>query len=93
MILTKKGELFSCGSNGYGELGLGYETRFSNPRHSMKTFKFQKINLNEFILSVSCNKNITIITTQSGKYYGWGYGLLGLNAKYRRNPTEIVIGT
>lgn len=88
MILTKQCELFACGSNFYGQSGLGAY---------LSNFKFQKINLNESIMSVQCRYYHTIIITKSRKYYGCGnneYGQLGLGPR-DTNPryvfTEIQI--
>ena len=101
MILTEQGELFACGHNNMGQLGVGHKNNLD---------KFHKLKLNEFILSVNCGHRHTIVTTRSGKYYGWGdnsMGQLGLgpgertplwgrsssggDTTNRSEPTEIVI--
>ena len=88
MILTKQNELFACGYNSSGQLGVC---------HSKTRFKFQKINLIEPIWSVHCGNYHTIIMTKSGKYYGCGnndYGQLGLgDTKSRTVFTEIIFKT
>ena len=87
MMLTDRGELFVCGSNDLGQLGIG--------KGNGTLWEFQKLNLNEHILSVNCGSSHVIVTTKSGKYYGWGFntvGQLGLgDGKNRYIPTEIVI--
>lgn len=87
-ILTKRGELFVCGRNDFGQIGLD---------HKMNSFKFQKVNLNpnDLVLSIHCSRCLTIITTISGKYYGCGdnsKGKLGLGDTVNRFIfTEIKI--
>ena len=88
MILTRYGELFVCGFNCAGQLGMGNVNHFH-------LVEFQKLSLNEVILSVDCGHYHTVVSTRSGKYYGWGQndmGQLGLgDTKNRLEPTKIMI--
>src|SRR5579864_2711699 len=80
IILTKLGELFACGSNNYGQLGVGIDS-CQHP--------FQKLNWKiGFVTSVTCGKYHTVAVTRSGEIYSWGYNAfkqLGLGDKENRN--------
>lgn len=84
-ILTKQGELFTC----------GYEYDGSGSKKNLFCLTFQKINLKEFIVDVSCGDSYIIVITKYGEYYGWGrneYGQLGVrDTTYRNTPTKIMI--
>ena len=105
MILTSNGELFACGDNRYGQLGVCWPKKINIKQ---RQFKFQKINWcdsgtnwwhngwkNEFVLSVTCGGYHTIVMTSSGKYYCWGnnergqLGLADTNNRYKK--TEMII--
>ena len=88
MMLTKSGELFGCGDNNDGQLGLGDWI----VRHT-----FQKINFNGNkpieIMSVCCGRRHTIAVTSDNECYGWGSnkdGQLGLTGtNFQSKPTLI----
>lgn len=97
LLLTQKqgsndsSNLYSCGYNDHGQLGLG---------HNEDKNTFQLIDLNHFnhekIKNISSNGYFSMaITEKNGndKLYSWGhnyYGQLGLNdTKYRNLPCQI----
>ena len=89
MILTTQYQLFGCGTNIMGQLGLDKDILYPS--------QFQKINLSEPIRSVHCGETSTIIITKSDKYYGCGnnsVGQLGMDSKLIRHVygfKEIII--
>ena len=93
-VLTDAGNVYSCGYNGYGQLGLG---------NTIDRTTFQKITFpaNDPVvwfspLSGTANSISCGAVTQSGKLYMWGYGgdgSLGLgNTTNYSTPTRVNIG-
>jgi len=64
--LGDSGELFCCGNNEYGQLGLGNTTHQSTPQ------KFS-VPGNQPVISLSCGTRHTAIVTVEGKLYTFGH--------------------
>ena len=86
ILLTKNGSLFSCGSNTFGQLGLGSAMINENG--------YQKITTITDIINFDCGKLHTVTLTKNNKIYVWGnnlFGQLGLGDKTNRfSPQEIL---
>lgn len=75
VILKKDGSLWSCGNNGYGQLGLGDTTE-------RYTFTQITTNINNNVKQVACGLQYTVILKNDGSLWSCGrnsYGELGLN--------------
>ena len=86
-VLSKRGEIYTWGSNVYGQLGL-YDLK---PRSSP-----EKIKLTD-IVSVGCGKYYSMALTQFGDVYMWGYKIgqskghpYGLNLPYKLYLSNVV---
>ena len=78
-FMTKNDEVYICGNNNYGELGLGHRQPQTSP---------QKLSLSNIVM-IFCGVNHTIALVKSGKVYTWGsnsWGNLGLG----HNADEIL---
>ena len=76
MILMKSGELWSCGYNNYGQLGLGSKTTQKTFRYCLKNVEF-----------VACGYNFTFVIKTDGTLWSCGRnnkGQLGLG-----NTTDV----
>jgi alpha-tubulin suppressor-like RCC1 family protein len=62
IIITKNNELYSCGDNDYGQLGLG-----DNNNRNI----FTKVDIPN-VLSVACGSNHTMIITKNNELYACG---------------------
>ncbi|XP_067122738.1 serine/threonine-protein kinase Nek8-like isoform X2 [Centruroides vittatus] len=85
-ILTDKGDLYTIGSNRYGQLGWGQ----IGLSHNMPC-KVQFINHQKF-KRVSCGNSFTIAVTEAGEVYSWGEnsnGQLGRNSSNLNKPGKI----
>lgn len=87
IIKNTNGELFSCGNNDYGQLGIG------NNNNSKRSI--QKVCLNEKIKSFNCGYNYVIAIGESNKVYGWGYNktgqILDIQTEKINLPKELTI--
>jgi alpha-tubulin suppressor-like RCC1 family protein len=87
IIKNNNGELFSCGNNDYGQLGIGNN---NNPKKHI-----EKVWINEKIRSFDCGYNFVIAISETNKVYGWGYNktgqVLDLSAEKINLPKEITI--
>lgn len=70
IIKNSNGELFSCGNNDYGQLGIGGNNN-SPKKH------IEKVWLSEKVRSFDCGYNYVIAITESNKVFGWGYNKTG----------------
>ncbi|XP_077301662.1 E3 ubiquitin-protein ligase MYCBP2-like [Arctopsyche grandis] len=71
VLLTKQGEVFTYGSNIFGQLGIGH----TNPHKAIV-----KINVPPSKL-IAAGSNHTVILTKIGEVYTWGYNNLGQLAR------------
>ncbi|HLX54359.1 MAG TPA: hypothetical protein VKR58_10480, partial [Aquella sp.] len=65
IVLTERGELFAWGDNYFGQLCLP-DYRYLYAEEPIKC------HFEEFVVSVDCGDNYTVVRTKYGKYYGWG---------------------
>ena len=80
------GSVWSCGSNEYGQLGLGHSTNKQVP---------EKINNLPPIVSVSAGCHFSLFVGANGNVWSCGingYGQLGLGDKSNRNVPEQITG-
>lgn len=73
LILTKSGEIYSCGWNDKGQAGLTTE--------SSSNFQKLKALENEKIIDIACGWNSSMAVTENGELFTWGsnsHGQLGL---------------
>eukprot|EP00817_Percolomonadidae_sp_ATCC50343_P003356 CAMPEP_0117419634 /NCGR_PEP_ID=MMETSP0758-20121206/1153_1 /TAXON_ID=63605 /ORGANISM="Percolomonas cosmopolitus, Strain AE-1 (ATCC 50343)" /LENGTH=2167 /DNA_ID=CAMNT_0005200809 /DNA_START=260 /DNA_END=6763 /DNA_ORIENTATION=- len=84
LILTSKGNLYGCGNNEYGQLGVGDFTHRHTPT---------KINLpdDSKVIDVCVMEHATTYITENNKFYSFGrnqYGQLGVGDGLRRDGTS-----
>jgi len=87
MVLTKRGQLFACGSNGYGQLGLGDRRR----RDTLTPIE----GLQEPVRWVMGGLYHTGVCTQEGRLLVCGnnqYGQLGLGEPQDRHTLTPITG-
>ncbi|KAL7036552.1 hypothetical protein ACKWTF_008846 [Chironomus riparius] len=71
LALTNAGELYSFGSNSYGQCGLGYETE----KVTMPTLVKSLLGIP--IAMVICGANHSFVISKSGSIFGFGKNLFG----------------
>lgn len=85
MICTSIGELFSCGKNDYGQLGLGHSRLIKSPA---------LVSLpNEMICFIACGYYHSIAVSTTGRTFAFGrndYGQLGIGTKIHQNIPSVV---
>ena len=69
LILTYNNEIYSCGSNNYGQLGIN--SFVPNP-----VSKLYKVKLPP-IIDISCGPNANMVVTVFGDIFVWGYNVYG----------------
>ncbi len=88
IIKNNNGELFSCGNNDYGQLGIGGNNN-SPKKH------IEKVWISEKIKTFDCGYNYVIAITETNKVYGWGYNktgqILDLTNEKINLPKELKI--
>ena len=69
-IIIEKLELYACGSNQYGQLGIEGVIQLNKPSvvNSLKDYK---------ISSVHCGTDHTFALTTKGEVFSWGLNLKG----------------
>ena len=89
-FLTEDGEVYACGQNNNGQLGLGDTTNRTVPtlipQSSFDNKKIKDV--------ISSNTYTTIFLTEDGNVYGCGqnnYGELGLGDRNRTAPTLLNV--
>lgn len=83
-VITKYGNVFSCGNGRYGVLGHGDDTSFEEPRQIMSLIK-QRIKM----LSVGASHAMAM--TYTGRIFSWGRnnkGQLGLGFESKYDSTK-----
>jgi alpha-tubulin suppressor-like RCC1 family protein len=82
VILSRQGDLYVCGSNQYGQLGLG---------DNMSRYNFVKVTFNNesippFITSFKCGQQHTIIMKENGEVLSVGYNNAGQLGQSNSTP-------
>ncbi|XP_061679205.1 secretion-regulating guanine nucleotide exchange factor isoform X2 [Syngnathoides biaculeatus] len=81
LVLTDSGNLLACGSNVFGQLGVGQMTS-----HSAQLLLIES--LKERVLSIAAGLRHSLAITESGHVYQWGTGLRSL-AKRALSPDPV----
>lgn len=85
MICTSIGELYSCGKNDYGQLGLGHSRLVKSPT---------LVSLpNEMICFIASGYYHSIAVSTTGRTFAFGrndYGQLGIGTKIHQNVPSVV---
>ncbi|XP_064473019.1 X-linked retinitis pigmentosa GTPase regulator-like isoform X2 [Ornithodoros turicata] len=87
VFFTASGQVFSFGSNEYGQLGQGHTKTVSRPR-CIKALR------NKRAVFAACGRAHTLIATDDSKVYGFGMNTehqLGLNSKEDQHVDPVVI--
>ena len=89
-ILKNDGSVWSCGTNNYGQLGLGDTT-------NRLTFTQVTTNINNDVKEITCGEGHAFITKTDGTIWSCGlnnYGQLGLDDTTNRNTfTQVPLST
>ncbi len=92
VLLSKAGELFTIGSNQYGQLGLN-DTQLDFTTAPLLVQEIQQQELN--IIQISCGRHHNLILCDDGSLYSWGanhHGQCGQDMKYYQtifNPQRV----
>ncbi|GMF41206.1 unnamed protein product [Phytophthora fragariaefolia] len=85
IICTTTGELFTCGKNDYGQLGLAHNRQVKVPT---------LVGLpNEMVCFVACGYYHSVVVASSGRTFSFGrndYGQLGIGSKIHQNVPNVV---
>ncbi len=84
LVLTSLGNLYVCGYNSDGQLGLGNNNNQNTP---------QLVPINEQVTQIAAGERHTLVLTSTGKLYAWGwnyYGKLGLGNYNDQNTPQLV---
>ncbi|KAI3370683.1 hypothetical protein L3Q82_007240 [Scortum barcoo] len=80
VLITENGEVFVCGQNHRGQLGLGHNA-------DITTFQLCP-SPSERVTKVACGWDFTLLLTDSGCVYQWGRGLFS-HAKRALSPHPV----
>ncbi|XP_029909695.1 secretion-regulating guanine nucleotide exchange factor [Myripristis murdjan] len=83
LLLTDCGRVLSCGSNAFGQLGVG-----ESISHSAELLVVER--LKEHVLSVAAGLRHSLAVTHSGCVYQWGTGLSS-HAKRALSPHPVPV--
>jgi alpha-tubulin suppressor-like RCC1 family protein len=86
LLLTSSGEVYAWGSNYYGQIGNGCNEDQNTP------IKVNGFN-NERIVMISCGGYHSMVVTESGRIYSWGYnywGQLGSGNTVDSNAPKLI---
>ncbi|CAH0477266.1 unnamed protein product [Peronospora belbahrii] len=85
LVCTATGDLFACGKNDYGQLGLA---------HNRQVNVFSPVALtNETVCFVACGYYHSVVVTTDGQTFSVGrndYGQLGIGSKVHQNVPNVV---
>ncbi|KAM3919996.1 secretion-regulating guanine nucleotide exchange factor isoform 2-T2 [Leptodactylus fuscus] len=85
IILTDHGQLLSCGSNAYGQLGNAQQKKSSVPKLIQ--------NIPERIVDVAAGLRHTLAVTESGQTLQWGSGLASHAKRFCQGETILPFYT
>ncbi|KDO29266.1 hypothetical protein SPRG_19926 [Saprolegnia parasitica CBS 223.65] len=89
VIITASGDVYTCGKNDYGQLGLGHARSVKVPNH----MKLNPSESDEKVLSGWSGYYHTTLVTDKGKLITFGrndYGQLGIGSKEHKNSPHVV---
>jgi alpha-tubulin suppressor-like RCC1 family protein len=97
-IVTNENNYYAWGGNGYGKFMFGYGDIMSSPEPLMGPKNFDILEIQDYLGSdvelVSSNYKHTVVKTESGEIYTWGYnyyGALGTGDKEDRiTPFKVT---
>eukprot|EP00761_Pharyngomonas_kirbyi_P004479 gb/GECH01004484.1/.p1 GENE.gb/GECH01004484.1/~~gb/GECH01004484.1/.p1 ORF type:complete len:1003 (+),score=161.28 gb/GECH01004484.1/:1-3009(+) len=84
--VTENGEVYTWGSNMYGQLGIGTKTSANNPT------KVEGI-LHESVQDIACGFNHCIVLCKSNRVYSWGagtFGRLGISGEEDQTTPKLI---
>ena len=88
IILLSNGTVYGCGSNAFGQLGLSENTK------RCSIFTPLAVELNIFVIDVSCGMRHTLLLDKNGNVYSTGCGKkgqLGLGQEVKRLFTPTIL--
>ena len=88
IILLSNGTVYGCGSNAFGQLGLSENTQ------RCSIFTPLVVELNIFVIDVSCGMRHTLLLDKNGNVYSTGCGKkgqLGLGQEVKRLFTPTIV--
>ena len=88
IILLSNGTVYGCGSNAFGQLGLSENTK------RCSIFTPLVVELNIFVIDVSCGMRHTLLLDKNGNVYSTGCGKkgqLGLGQEVKRLFTPTIV--
>ncbi|XP_035762979.1 secretion-regulating guanine nucleotide exchange factor isoform X3 [Neolamprologus brichardi] len=80
VVITESGQVFVCGQNNRGQLGLGHSADIATLQHCPI--------LNQRVTDIACGWDFTLLLTGSGCVYQWGTGLFSY-AKRALSPHAV----
>uniref|UniRef100_A0A3Q0S2K7 Secretion regulating guanine nucleotide exchange factor n=1 Tax=Amphilophus citrinellus TaxID=61819 RepID=A0A3Q0S2K7_AMPCI len=86
VVITESGEVFVCGQNNRGQLGLGRNTEISTLQHCPV--------LNRRVTSVACGWDFTLLLTDCGQLLACGsnaFGQLGVGQAVTHSAELLVV--
>ncbi|OQS01680.1 regulator of chromosome condensation (RCC1)-like protein [Achlya hypogyna] len=89
VIITAGGDVYTCGKNDYGQLGLGHARSVKVPNH----MKLGAGESDEKVLAGWSGYYHTTLVTEKGKLITFGrndYGQLGIGSKEHKNAPQVV---
>ncbi|EFN61765.1 RCC1 and BTB domain-containing protein 1 [Camponotus floridanus] len=89
LALTEEGEVYAWGQNNCGQVGSNISTNQGSPRQVTSNLAGKKI------VHISCGQTSSMVVTDNGEVYGWGYngvGQLGIG-NYVNQMTPSRVGS
>lgn len=87
LYLTESGEVYACGQNKSGQLGLGYSS------DCITTPQLMMVSRNNRIVDIAVGNSHSIFLTKDGQVYTCGnneYGQLGLTEKLNQSTPRLI---
>mmetsp|Transcript_4955 Transcript_4955/g.7344 ORF Transcript_4955/g.7344 Transcript_4955/m.7344 type:complete len:483 (-) Transcript_4955:35-1483(-) len=100
ILITDKGEVYSCGDSSFGQCGKRSKTVVDTPKMSSKISTLRKVESmsppHHHTIWVSCGKNYTILLTRREELYAFGHnasGQLGAGfiSKFESTPHRVLL--
>ncbi len=95
IVLSENGDVFTAGSNQFGQLGLETKKRKTDPGVYIELRKViipSKYMPTPKFSYIGSENKISYAITISGRLYVWGGGQHSLNIREKRSPIEMDIG-